>query len=99
MAFELLAVGMSDQAVTNPISAAFYSYGPGVASGIGSGLSKLIVGHPFDTIKVRMYVRRGAARRGAERSGGSTHARERERQRGRQSERARAAAVVVVAAA
>ncbi len=29
------------------------TYGKGLATGIASGLSKLIVGHPFDTIKGR----------------------------------------------
>lgn len=28
----------------------------GFLAGIGSGVTKLVVGHPFDTIKVRMQV-------------------------------------------
>ena len=37
-------------------SSDFWLYSRGIFSGTASGITKLIVGHPFDTIKVRMQI-------------------------------------------
>lgn len=37
-------------------TATLWTYGRGIVTGIASGTTKLVIGHPFDTIKVRMQV-------------------------------------------
>ncbi len=55
----------NSQSTTPPVilqqSNTFWTYTRGILTGIASGTTKLVIGHPFDTIKVRMQVD-GAAR-------------------------------------